>query len=178
MNRRRFLIVGGGTVVAVAGGTAVASATRADILADIELTRGKGEPVAIEKPISRESVEYLESTNDVRENGDTQPFKKWARSESAKTGANEVLSVVDNRLDTAVEGVGSGVRYLIFGPIITVDHTVTRDRDGSIVSESNVSLEQLISVAPRTLTVTATLDGHAFTKEFPVGGGHNEVSMD
>ena len=178
MDRRRFLIAGGGTVVAVAGGTAVANATRADLFADSELTRGKGEAVAIEKTITRDSVEYLESTKAVRESGHTQPFKKWARSEARETGATEVLPVVDNRLDKAVEGVGSGVRYLLFGPVITVDHTVTRDRDGSIVSEPNVPLEQLISVAPRALTVTVTLDGHAFTKEFTVGVGHSEVSMD
>lgn len=110
MNRRRFLIAGGGTVVALAGGTAVASATRADILADTELTRGKGEAEEIEKTITRESVEYLESTNDVRENGHTQPFNKWAQSECAEIGANEVVPVVDDRLETAVEGVGSGVR--------------------------------------------------------------------
>jgi len=178
MNRRKFLIAGGGTVVALAGGTAVASATRADILGDTELTRGKGEAEEIEKTITRESVEYLESTNDVRENGHTQPFNKWARSECAEIGANEVVPVVDDRLETAVEGVGSGVRYLIFGPVITVDHTVTRDRDGSTVNEPNVTLEQLISVAPRTITVTVTLAGERFTKEFPVGVGHSEVSMD
>ncbi|WP_152421683.1 hypothetical protein [Halogeometricum pallidum] len=176
MNRRNFLIAGGGTVVALAGGTAVAGATRADILADTELTRGKGEAVKIEKTITPESVEYLESTNEVRENGHTQPFNNWARRECAEIGAGEVVPVVDDRLETAVEGVGSGVRYLIFGPVITVDHTVTRDRDGSIVSEPNVTLEQLISVAPRTMTVTVTLDGHTFTKEFPVGVGHSEVS--
>jgi hypothetical protein len=178
MNRRTLLITGGGTVAAFAGGTAVASTTRADILANSELTRGRGETVTREKTITRESVEYQESTNQVRENGHTEPFDEWARRESAAIGASEIVSVVENRLNTSVEGVGSGVRYLIFGPVIAVDHTVTRARDGSTVSEPNVTLEQLLSVAPGTITVTVTLDGHAFTKKFPVGGGHSEVSMD
>jgi hypothetical protein len=178
VNRRNYLIAAGGALIAVTGGTAVANAARADLLADSELTRGKGEAVAIEKTIARDSVEYLESTNEVRENDHTQPFDKWARSECVEIGANEVVPVVANRLDKAVEGVGSGVRYLIFGPVISVDHIVTRDRDGSIVSEPNVPLDQLISVAPRTMTVTVSLDGHEYSTQIPVGAGHAEVSMD
>ncbi|WP_225336225.1 hypothetical protein [Halomicrobium urmianum] len=175
MNRRKLLIAGGGTVGALVGGTAVASATRADILADDELTQGEGESEEMENNITRESVEYLESTNEVRENGHAQSFKKWARRESAEIGASEVVSVAENRLDKQLEGVGSGVRYLIFGPVITVDHYVTRDRDGSIESEPNVTLEQLISVTPQKMTITVTVDGHTFTKGIPVGVGHSDV---
>lgn len=178
MNRRTVLIAAGGTVAAFAGGTAVANATRADILATSELTRGKGEAVPIANTITRESVTYVESTHQVREHGTTESFNEWARGESAAIAAREIVAVVDNRLDTSVDGVGSGVRYLLFGPVITVDHTVTRDRDGSIVSEPNVTLERLISVAPRSIRVTVTLDGHAHTTAFPVGVGHSEVSMD
>lgn len=177
MNRRKVLLTAGGAIIAV-GGTAVANATRADLLADSELTRGKGEAVTIERTITRDSVEYLESTNEVRENGHTEPFNEWARRESEKTGASAVVPVVENRFEKSVEGVGSGVRYLIFGPVITVDHTVTRDRDGSIVSEPNVTLDQLISVAPRTMTVTINLNGRGYTKDIPVGVGHALMYMD
>lgn len=175
MNRRRLLIAGGGAIGALVGGTAVASATRADILADDELTRGKGGSVEVENTITRESVEYLESTDEVRENGQTQSFKKWARGESAEIGAAEVLSVVEDRLDKKLEGVGSGVRYLVFGPVIAVHHYVTRNEDGSIISEPNVTLDQLISAVPQTMTVTVVVDGHTFTKEFPVGVGDSDV---
>lgn len=161
----------------VAGETAVASATRADVLANSELTRGTGEAVTVENAITRESVEYLEPIDRVREDGHTDSFGKWARRESAAIGASEIIPAVENRLDKSVDGVGSGVRYLIFGPVITVDHTVTRDRDRSIVSEPTVTLEQLISVAPGTMTATVTSDGHALTKEFPVGVGHSEMSL-
>lgn len=178
VNRRKYLVSAGGALIAVTGGTAVANATRADVLAESELTRGKGEAVAIERTITRDSVEYLESTNEVREDGYTDPFKKWVRGECVEIGANAVVPVVENRFDTPVEGVGSGVRYLLFGPVITVDHTVTRDRDGSVVSEPNVSLDQLISVASRTMTVTVTLDRYRYTTDIPVGVGHSEVSMD
>lgn len=178
MNRRQFLIASGGTAVALAGGTAVATATRADILADNELTRGEGEAEAIERTITSNAVEYLESTNEVSENSHTEPFNEWARRESLKIGASAVVAVVENRVEKSVEGVGSGVRYLMFGPVITVDHTVTRDRDGSVVSKPNVTLDQLIAAAPRAMTVTITLEGQRFTNEMPVGVGHVEISMD
>ncbi len=178
MNRRQVLLAGGGAILTAIGGTAAASETRADLLATSELTRGKGETLTIEKSITRESVKYLESTNQVSENGHTEPFTKWARRESATIGAREILSVIETRLDTPVEGVGSGVRYLVFGPVVTVDHTITRDNDGSIVSEPTVTLDQLISVSPNTLTVTVTLNGHALTRDFPVGVGQSEMSAD
>lgn len=169
MNRRKFLLASGG-IISV-GGTAVASATRTDILADEELTRGKGKAVALENTNTLDSVTYLESTNEVRKNGNTLPFNKWARWECADIGASEVVFIVDNRLEPTVEGVGSGVASQIFGPVITADHTVTRDSDGTIVSEPNVTLDELISVAPRTVTVTVNLEGRGYATDIPVGVG-------
>lgn len=177
MNRRNVLIAGGGAIIWIGGGTAVADAVRADILADSELTHGKGEPSAIKQTVSTDGVEFLESSQRVRDNGDTQPFHKWARAECLEIGANRIVEIIENRLDKPVEGVGAGVRYLIFGPVITVDHMVTRDRDGEIVSEPNVALEDLISVTPRTLRVTVILDGNKYRRAIPVGGGHSEVWM-
>lgn len=178
MNRRRYLVSAGGAIVAVTGGTAIANETRADVYADSELTRGTGEAVAIERRITRDSVEYLAGTDAVEENGHTAPFDEWARSECVEVGANAVVTVVEDRFDTSVDGVGSGVRYLLFGPVVTADHTVTRDRDGSVVSEPNVSLDQLISVAPRTMTVTVDLESRGYTTDVPVGVGHAEMEVD
>lgn len=177
MNRRDAIIAGGGTIIGLGAGTVMADAVRADILVDSELTRGKGAPAAMKQSVSTDGVDYLESSQRVRENGDTQPFRAWARTECLEIGANNVVEIIDDRLDKPVEGVGAGVRYLIFGPVITVDHTVTRDRDGEIVSEPNVPLEDLISVTPHTLQVTVMLDGNAYRREIPVGGGHSEVWM-
>lgn len=178
MDRRTYLVSAGGTVLAVTGGTAVARETRADLLADGELTRGEGDAAATERTVAGDSVEYLEPTNEVEEDGHTAPFERWARQECREVGAREVISVVERRLDGSVEGVGSGVRHLIFGPVITVDHTVTRARDGSVASEPNVPLDRLIAVAPRTMTVRVTLDGREYTTTLPVGVGHAEASAD
>lgn len=177
MNRRTYLLAAGGTVGAVAGGTAVASVTRADLLADSELTRGEGAAFETERTVTRDSVEYVESSGVVEEDGQTEPFDEWARRECDEVAANTVVGAVEDRIDGPVDGVGSGVRYLLFGPVVTVDHNVLRDRDGAILSEPNVELDRLIDVAPRTLTATVVLDGRRYTRSLPVGVGHSEVQQ-
>lgn len=167
-----------GALGVATGGTAVAAHTRSDLTATGELTRGQGKPAVVERTITRDAVTYLAETEEVEENGHTLGFRKWARLESEEIGADTVVSVVDRRVETDVTGVGSGVRYLLFGPVITVDHSVLRDRDGEVLSEPNVSLETVVSTAPRSLTVSVRLDGRAFTRTLPVGVGHSEVSQD
>lgn len=178
MDRRRLLIAGGGIVGAVAGGTALADATRADLLVDRELTQGTGEPVATQQTITRDAVDYLASTDAVREHGETEPFTEWARREGQEIAADTVVSVVESRVEGPLDGVGSGVRFLLFGPVITVDHLVTHDRTGTVVNEPTVTFNRLITVTPRTMTVTVTLDGHDYTTTFPVGVGQSDLYMD
>lgn len=174
MNRRTYLTAVGGGLATLVGGAAVADATRADLYADGELVWGQGAPATIERTITRDSVALLPS-GEVREREHTEPFPSWARRECEAVGADTVVSIVDDRLDTDLEGVGSGVRYLLFGPVVTVDHTVTKNRDGDVVSEPNVPVERVRAVAPRTLRVTVTLEGRSFTRKLPVGVGHGEV---
>ena len=175
MNRRTYLAVAGGAVATLAGGTAAASVTRADILADSELTRGEGAPVEIAHSVAGEDAEYRPDSDTIAVDGTTIPFERWARREAFEAGADAVVPTIDDRLDKSLEGVGSGVRHLVFGLVATVDHTVTRDRDGDVTSEPNVSLDRLVSAAPRTLTVTVALDGREATTDVPVGVGHVEM---
>ena len=175
MNRRRYLLAAGGTLATLAGGAAVADATRADLTVDGELSRGRGAPATVERTVTRDGIEYVESADEVREDGHREPFERWARREAEAVGARTVVAIVDARLDADLEGVGSGVRSLLFGPVVTVDHTVTRNRDGEVVSEPNVPVERVRSVAPRTLSVTVTHEGRHLTRRLPVGVGHGEV---
>ncbi|WP_255195350.1 hypothetical protein [Halorarius litoreus] len=176
MNRRQFLLAGGGAIGTLAGGTAVGKATRADIVATDEMSRATGEPVALSRTVTDESVTYLDATDEVSDRGHTDPFDRWARRECAELAADTVLDVVQDRLEKPIEGVGSGLRALLFGFVVTVDHTVTRNSDGEVVGEPNVRLDRLTAVAPRSMTVTVTLDGRSFTRVLPVGVGHVEVS--
>lgn len=167
-----------GALVAAVGGTAVASATRADLDLDGELTRAAGDPHVIRRTVTRESVTYLPSSDEVRTDGRTVPFDRWARRECRTVGADRVVTVVEERLGRPVESVGSGVRHLVFGPVVTVDHVTTRDRDGEVRSEPDVPVDRLVSTAPRTLTVTVALADRSYTTTLPVGVGQAEMSAD
>jgi len=178
VNRRTLLASAAGGLVAGAGGAALADATRADVVADRGLTRAEGDRAELERTAARESVAYVDSTDEVEEDGRTAPFEEWARREAAAVGADAVVGVVADRLDRSLEGVGSGVRSLVFGPVVTVDHTVTRNREDEVVNEPDVPLETLVEVAPRSLAVTVALEGRSSTARVPVGVGHVEVSYD
>jgi hypothetical protein len=175
VNRRRYLLAAGGTLATLGGGAAVADATRADLTVDRELSRGQGPPATVERTVGRDGVEYVASSDTVRVDGRSEPFERWARRKCEGIGAHTVVAIVDDRLDANLEGVGSGVRSLLFGPVVTVDHTVTRNRDGEVVSEPNVPVDRVRVVAPRTLSVTVTLEGRRLTRRLPVGVGHGEV---
>lgn len=176
MDRRKFLVSAGAGGLAVAGGATLASVTRADIPFD-GLTRGRGSPATIRRTITNDDVTYHEVTNEVSTSGSRLPFDVWASRECNKIGARNVVQILEDRLDRELKGVGSGVRHLIFGPVITVDHNVTLDQN-NVVNEPNVSLDRLISVTPRTITTTIHLAGTAYSNTTPVGVGHHEVSAD
>ena len=177
MNRRTYVTAIGGGLASLAGGVAVAKATRADITADPSLVRGKGEPVATTGTVTRDYLEYIEETNGVRYPDATEPFAKWARRECAVIGSSAVLPAINNRIDKPLEGVGKGVRALAFGLVITVDHTIARDREGTVMSEPNVGLDELVTVAPRSVTATVVLEGHEYTRDVPTIVRHGEIQQ-
>jgi len=166
MRRRKLLAGLGAGVATLGGGVAVADATRADIAFEGALQRPDGQPVSTTKTVGEDAV---------RDGADTEPFDRWARWTAYEHAAETVLSVVDDRLDEPVSGLGRGVRSLLFGPVVTVDHGVTRNRDGEVVSEPNVPLDRVVSVAPRTMTVTVELNGQAATREVPVAVSESET---
>lgn len=175
MDRRRFLASLGGSLAAIAGGTATASGTKADIAADGRLHRPDGEPAATTETVTDGSVDYLSESDCVRDEHGTEPFDQWAKQTAIEHAAETVLSVVDDRLDEDDPGLGRGIRSLLFGLVVTVDHTVTRDRDGDVVHEPNVSMEQVLSVAPPTIRATVELDGRSLERAVPVAVGHSEA---
>lgn len=146
----------------------MAKTTRADVTADPSLFRGEGNPVTTRQTIDRDSIEYLEETNEVRYGDTTESFKRWARRECTAVGSAAVLPAIDSRFEKPIEGVGKGVRDLLFGLVITVDYTIVRDRDRSVTSEPNVGFKELVAVTPRTVTATVVLEGRDYTRVVPV----------
>ncbi|MFC6973935.1 hypothetical protein ACFQL1_03465 [Halomicroarcula sp. GCM10025709] len=175
MERRRYLAALGGSVATLVGGTAAANATRVDITLDGRLHRADGDPAATTKTVTDSAVEYDPDSGRVRTDHGTEPFDAWARRTAIEHAAETVLSVVDRRLDEDLSGVGRGIRSLLFGLVVTVDHTVTRNRDGEVVGEPTVPMEQLLATAPRTMRATVELDGRSLERPVPVGVGHSET---
>ncbi|WP_324758709.1 hypothetical protein [Haloarcula montana] len=175
MERRQYLAALGGSITAVVGGTALASGTRVDIALDGSLHRGGGEPAATTKRVTDSSVEYSPESNRVEDGNGTEPFRTWARRAAIEHAAETVLPIVDGRLDEDISGLGRGIRSLLFGLVVTVDHTVTRNRDGEVVSEPTVPMERVLAVAPRTIRATVELAGESFERSVPVAVGHSET---
>lgn len=165
MRRRKLLAGLGAGVAALGGGVTVADATRADIAAEGALQRPDGPPVTTTKTVGEDAIPRP----------DAEPFERWARWTAYEHAAETVLSVVDDRLDEPVSGLGRGVRSLVFGLVVTVDHGVTRNRDGEVVSEPSVTLDQVVSVAPRTMTVTVETDERSATREVPVAVSESDT---
>lgn len=193
MNRRAYLAGIGAGVASLAGGLAVAEATRADVMAEPSLIRGEGDPVSASETVERDYVEYVEATDEVRyvtvERGDdsetvvhdgeaaseTEPFERWANRACASVGSRAVLPAVDRRFEQPVAGLGKGVRGLVFGLMITVDHVVVRDEDGSVVNEPNVGLDELVAATPRAVNATITFEGREHTRAVSVAVEHAET---
>lgn len=91
-----------------------------------------------------------------------------ARRECAPVGSRAVLPAIDDRIDGPIDGVDRGVRSLAFGLVTAVDHTVARARDGPVTSRPNVSVEEPVTVAPRSVAATVVLEGREYTRDVPV----------
>lgn len=167
MNRRRYLAAVGGGLATLVGATAVADATRADIAADGDLHRPDGAPAATTESVD-EGVRYLPDRGVVRDERGTEPFGEWVRRTTFEHAAETVVPVVEDRLGEADAGLGRGIRSLVFGLLVTVDYSVTRNREGAVVSEPSVSFDRVLSVAPRRVTVTVEVDGRTEVREVPV----------
>lgn len=174
MKRRTLLAGAWAGVAALVGGAAAAEATRADVAVE-PMTCGEGDPASVERTVTDDSVEYLPASDAVRyDHGGRDSFGRWAYFETAELVAETVVPLVNDRLEVDVEGVGRGIRGLLFGSVVTVDHAVSRDREGRVLSEPNVSVADLVAVAPPTVTATVTLDGRSHTRDVPVAVEHVE----
>ncbi|MFC7021404.1 MULTISPECIES: hypothetical protein [Haloarcula] len=173
MNRRRYLSGVGAALAALLGVAAVGDATRADVAAERGLHRPRGAPVSTRAV--RDDATFLTERDGVRDGDGTHPFAAWLRRTAFEHATETVVPVVEDRLGESDTGLGRGIRSLVFGSVVTVDYGVTRDRDGTVVAEPSVPLDRVLSVAPRTVTVTVELDGRTARREVPVGVEETEA---
>lgn len=142
----------------------------------VGLPRGEGAPVSVERAITDDAVEYRPVSDTVRWSRSTdrtgpyttEPFERWATRRSASVGSEVVLPTIQNRVDEEVTGIGKAASREIIGMVITVHVGTTYDRDGDVVSEPNVSTEEVVDVTPRSVRTTMVLEGQEYTRSVPV----------
>lgn len=152
----------------------------------VGLPRGEGAPVTVEQELTDEAVDYRPASDTVRwsrstgEGGPytTEPFGTWASRTAASVGSDAVLPAIRERLDGEATGIGNGVSDELVGMVIAVSIGTTYDREGQVVSEPNVSLEELVDVTPRTVRTTVTLEGREYTRPVAVFVEEGEVHED
>lgn len=144
--------------------------------------RGEGEPVAIERAITEDSVEFEPSTDTVRyptlmgSDGpvayETESFESWADRKCAIIGSETVLPTIQERFDKEVQGIGKGVGQADtsgnLGTVITVWATTHRNQNGEITSEPNFSFQALVERTPRSVHATITLEDLEHSRSVPV----------
>ena len=185
MKRRTYLATVGAGIASIAGCTALADATRLDLAADSSRIRGKGDPVTTSRTIDQDGIKYVAETDQVRyvslygTDGPTkyrtEPFERWARTRCVSEASTAVLPAIEDRLGKPPEGVGKGVRGLLFGLVIEVDHILTLAEDGSIERKPNVRFDELIAIAPPSVKSTVRLSGREHTRDVPVVLRHVET---
>jgi len=173
MNRRTFLagLIGGG--LAAASGF---STHRPALLEGSQ--RAGGEPISVTRTITDDSVTYDPDRGTVRyptlmdSDGPvehaSEPFALWANRRCASVGSDEILPTIEDRVDRELAGVGTGVRGTAFGLASTVSATTTLDRDGTVVSEPNVSVERLRTVTPATVYTAIRFEEREHRRAVPV----------
>ena len=154
--------------------------------------RGRADPISIDAEFPRERAEYLPEEDAVRylaglvvtnksefregaepkrePNYRTVLFDLCASTECAHMGAGRVLETAKERL--GMDDSGGEVSYLVSsddnGRRIALVCYTTLGRDGSVVSDSTVDHDELVSVTPRSVTSTISLDGRSRTETIPV----------
>ena len=156
-----------------------------------EPTRAQGEPITTREAfVDGDEYTYLNDSNaveyvsayrhtnhDAVENGsapereavyDTIPFARWGRTQCANVAATAVAETTAERLDRAELTASVGITSRHDDLSVFVARTVTRDRDGDLVSRTEESFDDLVAAAPRAVDAAVTLAGREHETTVPV----------
>ena len=154
-------------------------------------TRAQGGPISTRETfVDGDEYTYLNDSNAVEyvsayrhtnreaiENGsaperepvyDTIPFARWGRTRCASVAATAVAETTAERLDRAELTASVGITSRHDDLSVFVARTVTRDREGDLVSRSEESFDDLVAAAPRTVDAAVTLADREHESTVPV----------
>lgn len=128
------------------------------------------------------AVEYVaawrHANHDAVENGseaptrepvhETTPFDEWAETQCHSAAARAAAEHANDELDT--DAVGGGISAAVEGHDLAavVSVSTVLDREGDVVSETDVDFEALVAATPATVTATYVLDGREHEQSVPV----------
>lgn len=152
--------------------------------------RGRGDPFAVDVTIEAGTLETVGNADTTvvenltaydRDTGDlqylshhgpdgpvygTKPFDRWARVTCTRVGTERLNDLLDTPFD---DDMVDTVMTFEGDPSVAVFQTTTLfDRDGNVVSESTVDIDDLLDVTPRSLTTTVSIGDRSRTATFPV----------
>lgn len=99
---------------------------------------------------------------------ETTPFEDWAHSQCAFVAAESAREYAANQLDAAdiSGGVTSGIEGHDSVPVLTTKKVL--NREGEVIRTPPVELSELVSVTPRSVQATYTLEDRSYERTAPV----------
>lgn len=186
-SRRRFLgFVAGGTLPVAgclstpndASETTIEQST-ASTTTEREPVRGGAAEVSVERTITDEEYQYVESNDTVRYPAtmagdevaeyDYLPFDEWGHFEGASVAAEYVRPLLDERLpDAEAVNVAVSTRGDQEGNQLRVSLRTHLARDGDVISEPSVSRSEVVEATPHTVDAMIHFAERTYTDTYPV----------
>lgn len=102
---------------------------------------------------------------------------RWAAVEMKGIAAGRLLDILERRFDGPVEGVMTGVQYLLFGPTISLERVTGFEWDDQQTTPPSVSLSELLDRAPRYITTTLEGTDKTYSNQYPVTVGQTQAQL-
>ncbi|MCD2199724.1 hypothetical protein LPA44_07420 [Halobacterium sp. KA-4] len=144
-----------------------------------EPVRGGAAEASVERTITDEEYQYVESNDTVRYPAtmagdevveyDYEPFEEWGHIQGASVAAEYLRSLLDQRLPEAETlSVPVSSRGEQDGLRLVAALTTHLARDGDVLSEPSVSRYEVIRATPHTVDATIHFAGRTYTDRYPV----------
>lgn len=95
-------------------------------------------------------------------------FEEWTEFHAPDVGREAVSTGLLRRLDGADRGVSVAVGVRNAERRVIVKRVTTKDREGRVVGEPNVSYARLVAVSPRNVTVRLAVGDRRYERTYPV----------
>lgn len=139
---------------------------------------GLGGHLEVEKNFTSDRYEYLESQNEVRhphwrnyyQDGETKnysipkvvPAEQWSEEACNDLARSKLADTVEQRVEktSSMEGIVTGMSSYTD---LFVEHGVTLNREGEVVTRPEISYWKLVALTPGSISCTVHVDGQTYS---------------